>query len=913
MEYHDRSVTSVKSLIKDEAGKSTATKSITYDAFVSYSHAADFSTASVVQKGLQRVAKPWYKRVSIRVFLDESNLAATPALWTKIAQAIDASGAFILMASPQAAQSRWVAQEVAHWRESNSMERFFIVLTDGNLVWDDNLGDFDRSITNCLPSVLEGAFSDEPLYVDLRFLHTEKTSDLRNPRLRTSLARLAAPLRGLALDDLISEDLRLHRRAIRLAWSAVSALVILTLAAVLFGLLALQSSKEAERKARSANARRLALQSFVSDQIEQKIDLGVLLALQSIRLESNASAYRSLLLSMSALNDLEVYLWAPDQKLNSVTFSPEGKSISALSQDDTVLTWDLEKPLRNQIPNDKGFHKVNELSISDSGSEVLVAFEGGDIVIDRQSSVLARTGSAGVDILEIEGQHLITIPVSPNDTTALALSLGGKVLATGSKSGLVNLWDTRNGIRLHQGLMLPEPIDAGLDVRVTALALSPDARNLAVGYGDQSLWLWNLESKKPEAQLIEKLYSEVNRIVIDHSGSQILAAYGRHVKLWNLYYGSSKQLLGSGYLIQDVALSPDGERIAGVSSEAVLIWNVKDHEALSRSLQELHDASVVAVATNPDGDAARSLDYNGLLVTADVGSQPFTYQYLQVPTTAGSLAVFSKDGRHLVTLEEDGDILAHWDLKSTAPVLASQITLPSQGTGLTLSQDGGHAAVALSGGGIAVYTIEPNSITFQWQTDTNEWIFTVALSKDGKWLAGAYEDMGFFVRNMQSGSETVVPGGHDGTVTGLAFNSNATILATAGIDQRVGRWRLPDVTLHGKLLRAHTGSAHTIVAFNPTTDQLISSGSDAIILLWPPVDRADEPLPLIGHIQPAYALAFSPDGQYLLAGDGNKQVLLWQVSPQLWRNHACAVVNRNLTADEWRLYVGEGPTEQICP
>ncbi|MBT8332572.1 MAG: WD40 repeat domain-containing protein, partial [Deltaproteobacteria bacterium] len=109
---------------------------------------------------------------------------------------------------------------------------------------------------------------------------------------------------------------------------------------------------------------------------------GVLLALQSIRLESNASAYRSLLLSMSALNDLEVYLWAPDQKLNSVTFSPEGNSISALSQDDTVLTWDLEKPLRNQIPNDKGFHKVNELSISDSGSEVLVAFEGGDIVID---------------------------------------------------------------------------------------------------------------------------------------------------------------------------------------------------------------------------------------------------------------------------------------------------------------------------------------------------------------------------------------------------------------------------------------------------------------------------------------------------------------------------------------------------
>ena len=39
-----------------------------YDAFVSYSHAADGRLAPALQRGLQSLAKPWYRRRALRVF-----------------------------------------------------------------------------------------------------------------------------------------------------------------------------------------------------------------------------------------------------------------------------------------------------------------------------------------------------------------------------------------------------------------------------------------------------------------------------------------------------------------------------------------------------------------------------------------------------------------------------------------------------------------------------------------------------------------------------------------------------------------------------------------------------------------------------------------------------------------------------
>src|SRR5262245_16305673 len=88
-----------------------------YDSFISYA-SADGAFAPVLQRGLQRLARPWNRRSAMEVFRDETSLAATPGLWPEIQAALDASRWFVLLASPEAKRSAWVGKEITHWVSS---------------------------------------------------------------------------------------------------------------------------------------------------------------------------------------------------------------------------------------------------------------------------------------------------------------------------------------------------------------------------------------------------------------------------------------------------------------------------------------------------------------------------------------------------------------------------------------------------------------------------------------------------------------------------------------------------------------------------------------------------------------------------------------------------------------------------
>src|SRR5438270_8248410 len=139
-----------------------------YDAFISYSHAKDKPIAAVLQSVVQKLGKPWYKRRALRVFRDDTSLSATPHLWPSIERVLSDSRFFLLLASPEAAASKWVNKEVAHWLDHNSIDTLLIGVTDGELSWDETTGDFAAREHMPLPPVLAGRFPVEPKWVDLR-------------------------------------------------------------------------------------------------------------------------------------------------------------------------------------------------------------------------------------------------------------------------------------------------------------------------------------------------------------------------------------------------------------------------------------------------------------------------------------------------------------------------------------------------------------------------------------------------------------------------------------------------------------------------------------------------------------------------------------------------------------------------
>ncbi len=108
-----------------------------YDAFISYSHTLDGALARALQTGLEQFAKPWYRPRALRVFRDTTSLSANPGLWSSIEKALAHSAWLVLMASPEAARSRWVDREVAWWLANKSPQRVLVVLTEGEFAWDE--------------------------------------------------------------------------------------------------------------------------------------------------------------------------------------------------------------------------------------------------------------------------------------------------------------------------------------------------------------------------------------------------------------------------------------------------------------------------------------------------------------------------------------------------------------------------------------------------------------------------------------------------------------------------------------------------------------------------------------------------------------------------------------------------------
>ena len=198
-----------------------------YNAFISYSHAADGILAPALQKALEKLAKPWYKLRNLSIFRDESNLSVSPHLWDNIVLALDASEYLIYMASPEAAQSKWVSQEIAHWIKTKPLENLLIVLTEGEITWDDTLGGFLNREEDAIPDVLEEALTASPFYVDLRSAKTADDVTLSNPIFHKEVLKLAAHLHSKAPKDLASEEVSTHRKMIWVRNAAVIALITL--------------------------------------------------------------------------------------------------------------------------------------------------------------------------------------------------------------------------------------------------------------------------------------------------------------------------------------------------------------------------------------------------------------------------------------------------------------------------------------------------------------------------------------------------------------------------------------------------------------------------------------------------------------------------------------------------------------
>jgi WD40 repeat protein/serine/threonine protein kinase len=165
-------------------------------------------------------------------------------------------------------------------------------------------------------------------------------------------------------------------------------------------------------------------------------------------------------------------------------------------------------------------------------------------------------------------------------------------------------------------------------------------------------------------------------------------------------------------------------------------------------------------------------------------------------------------------------------------------------------------------------------------TGHRSYVYDVAFSPDGAWLASA--DWGSAVRIWNARTGTLH---HEfraaGSVTSIQFSPDSRFLATAGRDWTIKIWNVSDGKPDGELVgpAPYAGA----ISFSPDGRRLAStfitetssSGAAGVTRVWDLTTRKiGLELPASGSIGP---VAFSPDGD-TLAATGSRVVKLWNAS-----------------------------------
>ena len=672
-----------------------------YDAFISYSHAADSPLARALQLGLQRLAKPWFRRPTIKVFRDQTSLSANPGLWSEIERSLAMCRHFILLASPGSAESPWVGREVAWWTEHRPADALFVVATDGVLRWDAAAGDFDWTVTSCLPASLKGRFAEEPLYVDLTWAKGENDLSLRHSRFRGAVLDLAAPLHGRPKDELDSEDIRQHRRQRAATWGAVSMIAVLAIGASIAAWMAVQNANEAVRNALTATSRQHASEAQLSVR-EGGLANAVRSALTAWRTEGTAEARSAVFSTLEAAWDIHAVLRLHQSPVRALAFRSDGTELLTWSDDGMLVAWDVQgrRPLRSPVRGTPV--KTTTAIFTRDGQSLVTGSADGTIVIWDSATLHERRRLRDVQTSAV---------------TSLALDATGRLLAVGHGfEGIIVIWDLQLGQRLP--IVLEQSARLSHDASTTGLSFSDDGRYLAAANQNPSalVAVWELPSGKLRAQLSPSTSFWSNERVAFVSGEPVgeavnylaIAVSDGGVQLLRGTPGSAERFQSISSTIQHQGTiasitSGSGALATGGSDGTVSMWSSVSSRPIVPASWTKSPIASLAFSSNNTYLAAGSNDgtvtiYYGLLsrprtvddvlsridvprrspdgkwivtaVTRPVLSQRLSITHARtgrilIEDTPGSVT-FSRNGRWMIV--SDSQQVALWDLSAEASV-----------------------------------------------------------------------------------------------------------------------------------------------------------------------------------------------------------------------------------------------------
>ncbi|MBF0501713.1 MAG: protein kinase [Candidatus Riflebacteria bacterium] len=154
------------------------------------------------------------------------------------------------------------------------------------------------------------------------------------------------------------------------------------------------------------------------------------------------------------------------------------------------------------------------------------------------------------------------------------------------------------------------------------------------------------------------------------------------------------------------------------------------------------------------------------------------------------------------------------------------------------------------------------------------WVTSIALSPDGRTLAGACKDGSILLLDVTTGKEIVRCTSHEGEATSVAFLPDGGTVISGGWDGTVRFWQASSGNQIRKIA-AH-GMSVNGVAVSGDGGQIASASWDGTIKLFETASGIEKKV-FTGHTGVVQAVAFVPGGIHLLSGGGDKTARLWNL------------------------------------
>ena len=248
--------------------------------------------------------------------------------------------------------------------------------------------------------------------------------------------------------------------------------------------------------------------------------------------------------------------YEPSMQVDSVAFSPDGKTLANGSLDGTIHLWNTNSgKLKRILAGQFGF--IKGLTFSPDGKLLASGSDDGSILVwDTET-----------------GKHEPFLAERVHSISCVSFSRDGSMLVGGSPNGDIHLFDVVTGN--------PTKIFTGHIGEISHLMFSPDGSKIASACWDGSVRLWDIETEKLLKTLTAPVSVHFNRscrALLFTDVGNLLGINHEYdfIHLWNVTTGQYKQMLmGHASHLVSFSVSGNGKTLASYSADGtVLLWDL---------------------------------------------------------------------------------------------------------------------------------------------------------------------------------------------------------------------------------------------------------------------------------------------------------------------------------------------------